>query len=103
MKRQRIAPDERVEVTMSVRDRELLFEHTFADREYSRCLSAVPGTTKLVGRYTLDDLEDILGFIAAEANHTEDPALEEELHALYERLAAIQESYDDGSWQDSAV
>jgi hypothetical protein len=58
---------------------------------------------ELVGQYTLDDLEDMLGYIAAQANHTDDDKLREELENLYDRLSAVQESYDDGSWQDSAV
>lgn len=103
MKRRKIAADERVEVRMSLRDRELLLEHTFVDPEYAQRLRAVPGKSGLVAGYTLDDLEDILGHIAAEANHTEDRKLQEELDALYERLAAVQESYDDGSGQENAV
>jgi hypothetical protein len=41
-----------------------------------------------------------VGYIAAEANHTVDKALQDELDALYLRLVAEMESYDDGSWQE---
>ena len=99
----KIAPGDRVEVTMSQRDQELLSEHTFADPEYAERLRAVPGKTELVGSYTLDDLEDLLGYVATEANHTKNRRLQRELDALHGRLASIQASYDDGSWQDSAV
>ncbi len=54
---------------------------------------------KLVVKLTLDDLEEIIGYIAAEANHTDDKKLQKELDHLYERLQTTMESYDDGMWQ----
>jgi hypothetical protein len=59
-------------------------------------MQPIAGGSDFVGQYTLDDLEDMLGYIAAEANHAEDSALEEELDALWGRLREIQRSYDDG-------
>ena len=47
--------------------------------------------------YTLEDLEDILGYIAWEANHTNDRKLQRELDDFYDRLYRIQRSYDDGN------
>lgn len=101
-RRKTLEPDEKVEVRMSARDRVLLLEHTLGDPEYAERLRPTPTGGDLVGGYTLDDLEDMLGYIAAEANHTEDKKLRRELDALYERLIRIQRSYDDGNWNDSA-
>lgn len=103
MKRKRISPEDRIEVRMSARDRELLVDHTFADPEYAERLRAIPGRSEYLGGYTLNDLEDILGYIAAEANHCENRKLQKELHGLFDRLSELQQSYDDGEWQDSAV
>ena len=50
-------------------------------------------------KLTLDDLDEIIGYIAAEANHTDDKKLQKELDHLYERLKTTMESYDDGMWQ----
>jgi hypothetical protein len=102
-RRKRIQPDEKVTVRMSARDRALLLEYTLGDPEYAERLRPDPSGRGLVGEYTLDDLEDILGYIAAEANHTEDKKLQRELEALYDRLFRTQRSYDDGSWNDSAI
>lgn len=93
---------------MNAQERGLLLEHTFMDPEYAERLRAVAGKEvagkrDLVGDYTLEDLEDMLGYIAAHANHAEDLELQEKLDALYERLALIQKSYDDGMWQDGIV
>ena len=88
---------------MSERDRRLLEDLVAADPEYASRLRPVPGKSHLVGEYTLDDLEDLLGHIAAGANHTEDSKLRDRLDSLYDRLFRVQRSYDDGLWQDSAV
>ncbi len=55
--------------------------------------------SKLVVKLTLDDLEEIIGYIAAEANHTDDMKLQKELDHLCERLQTTMELYDDGMWQ----
>jgi hypothetical protein len=50
----------------------------------------------MIARFTLDELDYLIGFIAAEANHTRDRKLRNALDRLYERLATIMEAYDDG-------
>ena len=52
-------------------------------------------------RYTLDDLDELLGFVAAEANHATDKKLRKELDALCARFRREIESYDDGLWQQA--
>lgn len=101
--RQKIKPEEKIDVRLTARDKQLLLEHTLGDPEYAKRLELIPGSTDLIGQYTLDDLEDLIGYIAAEANHTEEAELQQELDALYDRLYKIQRSYDDGSWNDSAI
>ena len=54
---------------------------------------------KLIVKLTLDDLDEVLGYIAAESNHTEDAKLQRDLDSLYKRLRKTMESYDDGMWQ----
>lgn len=51
---------------------------------------------KMIVRITLDELVYLIGFIAVEANHTRGRELRNALDRLYERLAAIMETYDDG-------
>jgi hypothetical protein len=103
MARRKIQPDEKITVRMTTRDRSLLLEQTFADPEYAKRLRPASGGKGLVGEYTLDDLEDMLGYIAAEANHTEDKKLQRALDSLYDRLLRTQRSYDDRNWNDSAI
>jgi len=48
-------------------------------------------------RFTLDELDELAGYVAAEANHSKVKKLEEELRRLYARFAAVLGSYtDDG-------
>ena len=103
MKRKKIQPDEKITVRMTLRDRELLLEYTLGDPESAERLRPDSAGKGLVGEYSLDDLEDILGYIAAEANHTDDKQRGRELHALYDRLLRTQRSFDDGSWNDSEI
>ncbi len=103
MTRRAIQPDAKITVCVTARDHALMPEYTFGDPEYAERLQPASAGSGLVGEYTLDDLEDILGYVAAEANHTEDRKLRQELDALFNRLHRIQRSYDDGNWNDSAI
>jgi len=94
--RRQIAPDEKVPLELSDRERELILKHTFADDELTGRLRIVPRPgAPPVYRFTLDDLDELAGDVAAEANHAKDKKLEKELHRLYARIAAVLESYTD--------
>ena len=45
--------------------------------------------------FTLDDLDELVGYVAAEANHAKVKRLEKELRRLYSRLADVLQSYTD--------
>jgi hypothetical protein len=98
--RKKIKRGQKVEISFSPRERELVLDHTFTGPELTtrlRRAQLVDG--KHVARYTLDDLDELLGFVAAEANHSTDKKMRKELDALYARLRGEMESYDDGLWQ----
>ena len=96
--RKQIRPDERVSVKLTAGDKRIM-EELILDPEYMDRLH--PSGKGYVGEYTLDDLEDIIGYVAAEANHTTSKKKGRSLDNLYERLLETQRSYDDGSWNDS--
>ena len=48
-----------------------------------------------VYRFTLDDLDELAGYVAAEANHAKVKKLETELRRLYSRIADALESYTE--------
>ncbi len=43
----------------------------------------------------LDHIEELLEYIAAEANHTDDRGLEKKLDRVYDKLQKIMDKYDD--------
>jgi len=47
-------------------------------------------------RYTLDELDDLAGSVAFEANHAKERKLRKEWDAIYVKIAALLESYTDG-------
>ncbi len=51
--------------------------------------------------YTLDDLDELLGCVAAEANHSKEKNVQKELYELFDRLQRVMQSYDDGMWQEA--
>ncbi len=98
----KIAPDERVKVFFSAHERDLILEYTLADEDATRLLRVAEiRDGKILARLTLDDLDEIIGYVAAEANHTSNKKLEDELHALFCRLQDELQSYDDGQWPSS--
>ncbi len=100
----RIKPGEEVSLAFTARERALVIEHTFAGPELTEPLDkarVVRG--KYMVRCTLDDIDELLGHVAAEANHVKNKRLRDELDALHERLRAEMESYDDGLWPHPAV
>ncbi len=92
--RKQITPDEKVPLELSDRERDLILKHTFADDELTGRLRIVrrPGEPPIY-RFTLDDLDELAGYVAAEANHAKDKKLEKQLHRLYARIAAVLECY----------
>ena len=64
-----VLPGQKVPLKLSARERELILEHTFADDELTAPLHVVPTSDEAaVYAFTLDDLEELAGYVAAEAN-----------------------------------
>ena len=95
-KRVHIKPNEKVPLELNERERELILEHTFADEELTNRFRVVPRKgERPVFRFTLDDLDELGGFVAAEANHTRDKKLRKELEHLFDRIQTTLDSYTD--------
>jgi hypothetical protein len=92
----RIRPNETVPLELNARERELILSHTFADESLTNRLRVVPKKSERpVFRFTLDDLDELAGFIAAEANHARNKILREQLHQLCDRIEATLNKYTD--------
>jgi len=85
-----------IKVAFTAREKELIIEHTFYDPDFDERLKEDSGNQLFIVELTFDELEDMIGYIAASANHTDNKELEFELDALYDRLYNLVESIDPG-------
>jgi hypothetical protein len=81
-----------IEIKITLEERDLILDFTFADEALTDRLKIAEIKGKyLMARYSLNDLDDLIGFIAAEANHAEDKKLEKKLDRLIEKLERVLE------------
>jgi len=74
----------------------LIHSHTFADESLTNRLRVVPKKgQRPIFRFTLDDLDELVGFLAAEANHAKNKILREQLNQLCDRIEATLNKYTD--------
>jgi hypothetical protein len=94
--RKQIAADEKVALELGDRERDLIMKHTFAGDELTDRLRIVPRPGEPpVYRFTLDDLDELAGYVAAEANHAKDKQLQKQLRRLYDQIAEVLDYYPD--------
>jgi hypothetical protein len=94
--RKQIAAGENVPLELNDRERDLITKHTFAGKNLTDRLRIMPRPgERPYYRFTLDDLDELAGYVAAEANHAKVKKLEKVLRRLYARIAEVLESYTD--------
>lgn len=81
-----------IEIKFTPQERDLIIDHTFAGPDLTKRLRIAEIKGKhLITKYSTYDLDELLGYIAAEANHTEDKKLGKKLDKLFDRLTRILE------------
>ena len=93
MKRTKIPYGTAIPVTLTIRQRDLIRDHTFYNPDFANL--ALANDTGIKIDLTLDDIEEIQGYVAAEANHCDDPALQKELDTLFEVFESYLNAYND--------
>lgn len=94
--RMRIQRDEKVPLELNDQERDLIRWHTFADGTLTDRLRVVPELGKRpVYYFTLDDLDELAGFVASEANHAKSRKAQKEWLQLCDRIEAALEGYTD--------
>ncbi len=93
MKRNKIPYGTRLPVRFTLCERDLIREHTFFPGR-ALDLAVVEGKGIQV-ELSLDDIEEMQGYVAAEANHCEDRHIQKRLDAVFEKLQDFLDSYDD--------
>jgi len=91
-----IAHGERVPVKLSEAERTLIQEETFVGDDLLTPLQAAGAARGHVTvMLSLDDVEELEGFVAASANHCDDRKLETRLDRIFEKLHDVLERYDE--------
>jgi hypothetical protein len=95
MAKKRITRQEKIPIRLSGADRDLILEQTYIDTDHIELLKTAKLENDVITIYlTLDDLDDILGYIAFAANHADDSKLEAKLDKVYDRLDYIESMYE---------
>ena len=104
MGRKQIKPGQLVNVGLTPQERDLILERTFIDGNMeARLRAARSHGSRLVVQLSLDDIDDLAGHVAAEANHCSEPRVRRLLDAVYDRLASIEDTFTDAEAQAEAV
>jgi hypothetical protein len=86
-------PDQSVILRLTQSEIDLIRDETLYNAGFGE-VAEIHGSKRLI-RVTPEELEDLLGHIAAEANHAEDKTLERRLDRLYEKLDMIRERHEE--------
>jgi repressor LexA len=93
-----------MDVRLTTQERDLILERTFIDDEIrARLRGAASRGSELVVQLTLDDVDDLAGHVAAEANHCSEPRVRRVLDAVYDRLAGIEDTVTDEDIEPQAT
>ena len=82
-----------IPVYFTEKELELIREHAFFNEEFGKMALYENGKKRL--DLSLDDIEELHGFIAAEANHTQNKKLQNALDRILVKLDRYFDRYDD--------
>ena len=86
---------DKIKISLTLRERHLIINETFADTHLTEPLERAQIEDDLITvYYSPQDLEELIGFIAAEANQTDDKALEADLDSVFDKLSDILDNYE---------
>jgi repressor LexA len=95
-RRKRIRRGQRVAFKLTRQERDLIVERTLVDAELEgRLCNARASGSDLIVDLTLDDVDDLAGHVAAEANHCSEAGARRVLDAVYDRLANLEDTFTD--------
>ena len=88
-----IKPGTKVGLKLTAAERKLILEDLLCDDTYVQVIRNT--SDKQPVEFTLDDWEYFGGYIAAEANHTEDKKLEKKLDAIFGKIQRILDTHSE--------
>ena len=95
MAKKRVSRQEKIPIRLSGENRDLILEQTYIDTDHIELLKTAKLENDVITIYlTLDDLDDILGYIAFAANHADNSKLEAKHDKLYDQLDYLESMYE---------
>ena len=92
-KRKRLKPGARVALSLTLAQVELITEHTSIGENLLAILYAAKVYDNVVRvRCTLDTLEQLASYVAAETKNTEDKNLQQKFDAIFEAIRTLEQS-----------
>jgi hypothetical protein len=92
--RKQINPDEKVGLILSAVERKVISVEVMSlDREYEEAIRTTPATKPIM--LTLDQWDDLGGYIAAEANHAGDKKAQRKLDAIFSKIEKLLSSHTE--------
>src|SRR3954447_7050491 len=89
-----IRPGEKLGLKLTEAQRSLLLDHhLLLPEEVERAIRSTPPGEPLM--FTLDDLDDLAGHVAAAANHAESRSLESRLDTISRKIARLLDAHTD--------
>ncbi len=90
----RIQPDEPIGLKLGVSERLMIQKLPLVELEIAERVAKTPQEQKKIG-FTLDELDDLIGHVAAELNHTEDESKQHYLEQIYSKIDHLLHAYTD--------
>lgn len=85
---------DKISIILTIKEQDLILNNVFIPPELrDRLKLAVTQSKGIKISYSLFELDELLGFIAAEANHCEDSKIKVSLDRLFDRLSDIYDSH----------
>jgi hypothetical protein len=93
-RRKQINPDEKVGLILTAVERKIISVHVMClDQEYEEVIRTTPAANPIM--LTLDQWDDLGGYIAAEANHTRDKKSQRKLDAIFSKIEKLLLSHSE--------
>jgi len=97
--KKRIPYGTKLPVKLTLQERDLIRNEALCNPDFARFAVIEGKGVKL--NLSLDDIEEIQGYIAAEANHTKSRKVQKNLDRLFSKFQVYLDTYDDQSELDS--
>ena len=93
--KKRIPYGTKLPVKLTLQERDLIRNETLCNPDFAR-FAVIEGKGVILN-LSLDDIEEIQGYIAAEANQTKSRKLQKNLDRLFSKFQVYLDTYDDQS------